>query len=73
MTVHRLRSMIVAFVFALATVGTLGPHMMMLGYKLAGARPPAELLLFCPLHRLDASHEGSSWTLSAKPLRGARG
>ena len=37
---------------ALATLGSFGPHLMMLGYKVAGAAPPATLLFFCPLHQL---------------------
>ncbi len=28
----------------------------MLGYTVAGAKPPAALLLICPLHRLDSGH-----------------
>jgi hypothetical protein len=58
---------VVAVVFTLATLGSLGPHMVMLGYKLAGVRVPAAILLFCPLHHL--SESGShTWKLSAKPL-----
>jgi hypothetical protein len=67
MRLRRHRSAVVAVVFALATIGSFGPHMIMLGYTLAGAKPPAELLLFCPLHRLNAP-QPPSWTLSAKPL-----
>jgi hypothetical protein len=33
-----------------ATLGSFGPHVTALGYQLAGARVPAAILYFCPLH-----------------------
>jgi hypothetical protein len=61
---------VVAIVFVLATVASLGPHLLILGYGVAGARPPAALLLVCPLHRLDSSpaHPSPRLVLHAKPL-----
>ncbi|MBV9465084.1 MAG: hypothetical protein JO206_09710 [Solirubrobacterales bacterium] len=38
----------------LALLASLGPHLLMVGYSVAGARPPAALLYFCPLHQLGA-------------------
>lgn len=63
-------NLVVALVFAVATLASLGPHLMMLGYSVAGAKPPAALLLVCPLHRLDASGHAHAQplVLKAKPL-----
>jgi hypothetical protein len=55
-------------VIAVATLASLGPHLLILGYHLAGAAPPSELLLFCPLHHLGSTPTASSWSLHAKPL-----
>jgi hypothetical protein len=55
-------------VIALAMLASLGPHLLMLGYHVAGVAPPSELLLLCPLHHLTAAHAASSWALHAKPL-----
>jgi hypothetical protein len=33
-----------------ATLGVFGPHLLILGYKAAGIRPPATLVFFCLLH-----------------------
>jgi len=55
-------------VLGLATLLSLGPHLLMLGYHVAGASPPAELVLFCPLHHLADAHRASTWTLRARPL-----
>jgi hypothetical protein len=54
-------------VFALATVASLGPHLLMLGYSVAGAKPPSALLFVCPLHRLDA-RPAPEFVLKARPL-----
>lgn len=54
-------------VFALATVASLGPHLLMLGYSVAGAKPPPALLFVCPLHRADAG-PAQHFVLKAKPL-----
>jgi hypothetical protein len=35
-------------------VGVFGPHLVILGAKAAGVRPPAALSYFCPLHRVGA-------------------
>jgi hypothetical protein len=59
---------VVISVFALATVAALGPHLLMLGYYVAGAQPPAAILLFCPLHHLLEQQQHSHWALHAKPL-----
>ncbi len=55
-------------VIALATLLSLGPHLLILGYHLVGAPPPAELLLFCPLHHGAPAPPSRSWSLDAKPL-----
>jgi hypothetical protein len=67
MNLCRHRHVVVAVVFALATVLSLGPHLLMLGYSVAGAKPPAALLFVCPLHRLDSGHP-REFVLRAKPL-----
>jgi hypothetical protein len=67
MSLRRRPNLVVAVVFAVATLTSLGPHLLMLGYSVAGARPPAALLLICPLHRLDAT-QPHSFVLKAKPL-----
>jgi hypothetical protein len=54
-------------VFALAVLASLGPHLLMLGYSVAGAEPPTALLFVCPLHRLDTGHT-NEFVLKAKPL-----
>ena len=54
-------------VFAVATLASLGPHLLMLGYSVAGVTPPAAVLFICPLHRLDTGH-AQSFVLKAKPL-----
>lgn len=53
-------NLIVGVVMALATFGSFGPHLLMLGYKVAGASPPATLLFFCPLHQLGEQHTAAS-------------
>jgi hypothetical protein len=55
-------------VVALATIASLGPHLLILGAHALGATPPAALLLFCPLHHTEAAHHAAGWSLSAKPL-----
>ncbi len=67
MSLRRHPNLVVAVVFAVATLASLGPHLLMLGYSVAGARPPAALLLICPLHRLDTP-QTHSFVLKAKPL-----
>jgi hypothetical protein len=39
-----------------ATVGVFGPHLMMLGYKVAGVHPPAALTFFCLLSHGHSNH-----------------
>jgi hypothetical protein len=53
-------NLIVGVVMALATFGSFGPHLLILGYKVAGASPPATLLFFCPLHQLGEQHTAAS-------------
>lgn len=45
-------------IIALALLASLGPHLLMLGHHVAGAAPPSELLLFCPLHHITSAHPG---------------
>ncbi len=70
MKLRRHPNLVVALVFAVATLASLGPHLMMLGYSVAGAKPPGALLLVCPLHRLDTSghSQAQPFALKAKPL-----
>jgi hypothetical protein len=68
-TVHR-PNLIVALALVTATLASLGPHMLMLGYKLADAQPPAALLFLCPLHRVEGISTTSRLVLHAKPYRG---
>jgi hypothetical protein len=67
MTLRRHPPAVVATVFALATAASLGPHLAMLGYRVTGATPPAELLLLCPLHQLEAGRP-PAFTVHARPL-----
>jgi hypothetical protein len=67
MSLRRHPNVVVAVVFVVATLASLGPHLLMLGYSVAGAKPPAALLFVCPLHRLDSGH-AHSFVLKAKPL-----
>jgi hypothetical protein len=55
-------------VIVLATLASFGPHLLMLGYHVAGAAPPSELLLLCPLHHVTSVHPVPSWMVHAKPL-----
>jgi hypothetical protein len=55
-------------VIALATVASLGPHLLILGCHVVGATPPAELLLFCPLHHAEHAQQAQTWSLDVKPL-----
>jgi hypothetical protein len=70
MFLRRHPQVVVVLVFVLATVASLGPHLLILGYGVAGARPPAELRLLCPLHYLDShpAHPAQRLVLQAKPL-----
>jgi hypothetical protein len=65
-------NLIVVVVMALATLGSFGPHLLMLGYKVAGAQPPATLLFFCPLHQLGeqptAARNANTLVIGAKQL-----
>ncbi|HEX3689679.1 MAG TPA: hypothetical protein VHV28_08280 [Solirubrobacteraceae bacterium] len=67
MSLRRHPNLVVAMVFAVATLASLGPHLLMLGYSVAGAQPPAAVLYICPLHRLDTGH-ARPFVLKAKPL-----
>jgi hypothetical protein len=67
MKLRRHPHLVVAVVFALATIASLGPHLLMLGYSVAGAKPPAALLFVCPLHRADAG-SAPHFVLKARPL-----
>jgi hypothetical protein len=67
MMLRRHPHLVFAVVFALATVASLGPHLLMLGYSVAGAKPPSALLFVCPLHRLDA-RPAPEFVLKARPL-----
>jgi hypothetical protein len=67
MSLRRHPQIVVAVVFAIATLASLGPHLLMLGYSVAGAQPPPALLLVCPLHRLDTP-PAHQFVLKAKPL-----
>jgi hypothetical protein len=67
MRLRRHPNLVVATVFAAATLASLGPHLLMLGYSVAGAKPPPALLFVCPLHRLDTPH-ARTFVLKAKPL-----
>jgi len=67
MSLRRHPHVLVAVVFALATLASLGPHLLMLGYSVAGAKPPSALLFVCPLHRLDTG-QAHEFVLKAKPL-----
>jgi hypothetical protein len=57
-------NLVVAVALSLATVAFFGPHLMILGYKVAGARPPAALVFFCVLH-----HAGGPTSSPALVLR----
>jgi hypothetical protein len=67
MSLRRHPQVVVAVVFALAMLASLGPHLLMLGYSVAGAQPPTALLFVCPLHRLDTGH-APEFVLKSKPL-----
>ncbi|MBV9838871.1 MAG: hypothetical protein JO156_12175 [Solirubrobacterales bacterium] len=54
MRLLRAPNALVAVGLTLALLASLGPHLLMVGYSVAGARPPAALLYFCPLHQLGA-------------------
>ncbi|MBV9309878.1 MAG: hypothetical protein JOZ73_03560 [Solirubrobacterales bacterium] len=51
---RRSSNWIAVFALLTATLASLGPHLAMFGYDLAGAHPPAALLFVCPLHRLSS-------------------
>ncbi len=55
-------------VIAVAILASLGPHLLMLGYHVAGVAPPSALLLLCPLHHLTSAPPAPAWTIHAKPL-----
>jgi hypothetical protein len=55
-------------VLALAMLASLGPHLAILGYEMAGARPPATLVFFCPLHSRSRSDPAPQWSVHAKPF-----
>jgi hypothetical protein len=67
MRLRRHPNLVAAVVFAVATLASAGPHLLILGYSVAGAKPPAALLFVCPLHRLDGG-PARGFVLKAKPL-----
>jgi hypothetical protein len=74
MRLARRPNVIVVLGLLVATLASLGPHMMILGYTLADAKPPAALVFLCPLHRLEApspspASSASRLVLHAKPYR----
>jgi hypothetical protein len=62
---------IAATVLVLATLASFGPHLAILTYQLAGARPPAALLFLCPLHH-GLQDKPPSLVLRAKPFVASR-
>ena len=46
----RLTNRVQALLVCLALLGVFGPHLLILGYKAAGIRPPGALVFFCLLH-----------------------
>jgi hypothetical protein len=67
MNLRRHPNLVVAVVFCVATLASVGPHLLMLGYSVAGVTPPPALLFVCPLHRLESGH-AHTFVLKAKPL-----
>jgi hypothetical protein len=49
-SVPRTSNVFVVVLLSLAVAGSLGPHLLMVGYKAVGARPPGVLNYFCLLH-----------------------
>jgi hypothetical protein len=62
---------IAATVLVMATLASFGPHLAILSYQLAGAKPPAALLFLCPLHRL-LQDKSPGLVLHAKPFVATR-
>jgi hypothetical protein len=60
MRVRRLPNFAVVLLVCAGLLGVFGPHLLILGYKAAGAQPPGALLYFCVLH-----HGGGSGAPSA--------
>jgi hypothetical protein len=56
--ISRGRNAVAAAVMTLALLGVFGPHLAILGYKVAGARPPAALTFICPLHHAAGAATG---------------
>jgi hypothetical protein len=52
----RLPNPLVALLICVGTLGVFGPHLVMVGFKAAGVRPPAAISYFCVLSHHSASH-----------------
>ena len=65
MLVRRLPNPVVVLLMCLGMFGAFGPHLLMLGFRAAGARPPAALVYFCVLH----NPGGGGASASSHPLR----
>jgi hypothetical protein len=61
-------NIVVAVVLALSVLGSIGPHLLILGYRAAGVTPPSTLVFFCPLHRLADESASKQLVIKAKPL-----
>jgi hypothetical protein len=63
-SVRRLPNVVVVLLICVGTLGVFGPHLLMIGFKAAGARPPAALAYFCVLHGSHGS-KGSPLVIGA--------
>jgi hypothetical protein len=67
----RTPNLLIALVLGLAITASFGPHLLMLGYRIAGARPPGALLYLCVLHSSESS-ASPKLVLHAPALAGRR-
>jgi hypothetical protein len=69
----RLRISLQALLLSAALLCVFGPHLLMLGYRAAGAQPPSALSFFCVLHHGGGtSKPAAALTWSIHPGSGSR-
>jgi hypothetical protein len=50
-SVNRISDRVVVTLLSLGLLGSLGPHLAIVGLRVADVRPPAALVFVCPLHQ----------------------
>jgi hypothetical protein len=54
-SVNRISDRVAVTLVSLGLLGSFGPHLAILGFRVADVHPPAALVFVCPLHQAGAA------------------